>query len=138
MTTFKAVIVFYHWARRRGWRCLGIGAIFVLLFLFSAFAGVLADRVSKRRITVSIKVVEVIVTSLAAVAFLMKSEYALYAVLFLMATHSALFAPSKYGIVPELVKQEQLSSANSQLESFTYLAIILGSSLAPHSAICIF
>lgn len=108
------------------------GAIFVLPFLlFSASAGVLADRVGKRGITVSVKLIEVIVTALAAVAFLMKSEYALYAVLFLMATHSALFAPSKYGIVPEIVKQEQLSRANSLLESFTYFAIILGSSLAP-------
>ena len=68
---------------------------------------------------------------LAIAAFGAASQTGLYTVLFLMATQSALFGPSKYGIVPELVDRQQLSKANSLLESFTYLAIILGSALAP-------
>lgn len=108
------------------------GAIFVLPFLlFSATAGILADRYSKRNMAVLVKIAEVGVTTLAVCAFFIKSEYALYMVLFLMATHSALFAPSKYGMVPEIVDKDQLSRANGILESFTYLAIILGSALAP-------
>ena len=48
-----------------------------------------------------------------------------------MASHSALFAPAKYSIIPELVKSEQLSQANGAMEAFTYLAIVIGTALGP-------
>ena len=107
------------------------GAVFVLPFLlFSPFAGVLADRISKQRVIVAIKIIEMAVTALGACIFFAGNETGLFVVLFMMATHSALFAPSKYGIIPELVEKEQLSYANGLLESFSYLAIILGTAFA--------
>ncbi len=108
------------------------GGLFVVPFLlFSAPAGALADRLSKRTIVVAMKGAECLIALLAILAFAVGSATALYAVLFLMATQSALFGPSKYGIVPELIDREQLSRANSLLETLTYLAIILGTALAP-------
>jgi len=107
------------------------GALFVAPFLIlSPVAGVLADRLSKRNIIVSMKLTELSIAALAISAFATASSTGLYCVLFLMSSQSALFGPAKYGIVPELVKRDQLSRANSLLESFTYLAIILGSALA--------
>jgi acyl-[acyl-carrier-protein]-phospholipid O-acyltransferase/long-chain-fatty-acid--[acyl-carrier-protein] ligase len=109
-----------------------IGAIFVLPFLlFSPAAGVWADRYSKRHITVFIKVLEIAAMGLAMLAFAFRSEWLAYAVMFLMSTQSAIFSPSKYGMVPELVGKDRLSRANSLFVMFTYLAIILGSALAP-------
>jgi acyl-[acyl-carrier-protein]-phospholipid O-acyltransferase / long-chain-fatty-acid--[acyl-carrier-protein] ligase len=108
-----------------------VGAAFVLPFLlFSAPAGCLADRLAKTRIIVVVKLVEVVVTALAVLAFAMGWHNGLYLVVFMMATHSAFFAPSKYGIIPELTDRDQLSRANGLLESFTYLAIIFGTTLA--------
>ncbi|MBK5274877.1 MAG: acyl-[ACP]--phospholipid O-acyltransferase [Desulfuromonadales bacterium] len=108
-----------------------VGAAFVLPFLlFSAPAGCLADRLRKSRVIVAVKMVEVLVTLLAVGAFAMGWHNGLYAVIFLMATHSAFFAPAKYGVIPELAGREQLSRANGLIESFTYLAIILGTTLA--------
>ena len=108
-----------------------VGAVFVLPFLlFSAPAGCLADRLRKSRIIVAVKVVEVGVTALAVAAFALGWQNGLYVVIFLMATHSALFAPAKYGVIPELAHREQLTRANGLVESFTYLAIILGTVLA--------
>jgi acyl-[acyl-carrier-protein]-phospholipid O-acyltransferase/long-chain-fatty-acid--[acyl-carrier-protein] ligase len=108
------------------------GAVFVGPFLlFSAFAGKLADRFSKRNIVVLAKVAEVVVMAAGCVVFLSKSIFGLYCVLFLMATQSAFFAPAKYGIIPELVKSEQLSQANGLLEGLTYLAIVIGMALGP-------
>lgn len=108
------------------------GAVFVVPFLlFSAFAGRLADRFSKRNIVVAVKVAEVIVMALGLVAFVLKMDLALYAILFLMAAQSAFFSPSKYGIVPELVRRDQLSRANSFLEALTYLAVVIGAVLVP-------
>ncbi len=108
-----------------------VGAAFVLPFLlFSAPAGCLADRLHKSRIIVAVKVVEVVVTALAVAAFALGWHNGLYLVIFMMAVHSAFFAPAKYGAIPELAGREQLSRANGLVESFTYLAIILGTVLA--------
>lgn len=108
-----------------------VGAAFVLPFLlFSAPAGCLADRLRKSRVIVAVKVIEVVVTALAVVAFYFGWHNGLYLVIFMMATHSAFFAPAKYGVIPELTGREQLSRANGLIESFTYLAIILGTILA--------
>ncbi len=113
------------------WVSLG-GAIFVIPFLlFTPAAGVLADRLSKRTITVCVKFLEIVVMALAALAFSMKWAPGAYIVLFLMSAQSALFGPSKYGIIPELVRRDQISAANGALVMLTYLAIILGSALGP-------
>jgi len=110
-------------------------AFFVLPFLlFSAAAGVLADKYSKKTIIVICKFAELAVMICGAAAFLLKSELGLYIVLFLMATHSAVFSPSKYGIVPELVERDELSKSNSLLVMFTYIAIVVGTALAPFVA----
>ncbi|MBW8034960.1 MAG: MFS transporter [Planctomycetes bacterium] len=103
------------------------GIWFVVPFLlFTAFAGTLADCFSKRTIVVFVKVAEILVMLAACIAFAFASRYALYAVLFAMAMQSAFFGPSKYGIVPELVRSNQLSKANGFLEGCTYLAIVGG------------
>src|SRR6185369_14675300 len=108
-----------------------IGAAFVLPFLlFSAPAGSLADRFAKSRLIVGVKLLEVAVTALAMVAFALGLENGLYVIIFLMAIHSAFFAPAKYGVIPELVPKDQLSRANGLIESFTFLAIIIGTALA--------
>ncbi|MCZ6625175.1 MAG: acyl-[ACP]--phospholipid O-acyltransferase, partial [Deltaproteobacteria bacterium] len=47
-------------------------------------------------------------------------------VVFLMALQSTFFSPAKYGILPEMVPDRDLSRANGLLEMSTFLAIILG------------
>lgn len=103
------------------------GAIFVLPFLlFSSSSGILADRFSKRNIIVLTKTLEFFALGLGVLAFYYESEIGSYFVLFLMATLSAIFAPSKYGILPEIVATDRISRANGLMTSFTFLAIILG------------
>lgn len=107
------------------------GAIFVIPFLlFSSTAGVLADRFSKQRLLMGMKVIEMVIMILAMLAFGMKSVWASYTLLFLLATHSAMFGPSKYAIISELVPQDKVSSANGLITSFTYLGVIVGTFLA--------
>jgi acyl-[acyl-carrier-protein]-phospholipid O-acyltransferase/long-chain-fatty-acid--[acyl-carrier-protein] ligase len=107
------------------------GLVFVIPFLlFSSTAGVLADRFSKQRLLMGIKGVEIATMVLAMIAFALKSIWASYSLLFLLSTHSAMFGPSKYAIISELVPQEEVSRANGLITSFTYLAVIVGSFLA--------
>jgi acyl-[acyl-carrier-protein]-phospholipid O-acyltransferase/long-chain-fatty-acid--[acyl-carrier-protein] ligase len=54
----------------------------------------------------------------------------LLVVLFLMGTHSAFFGPPKYGVLPQLVTDEELPRANGLILMTTFLAIIFGTALA--------
>jgi acyl-[acyl-carrier-protein]-phospholipid O-acyltransferase/long-chain-fatty-acid--[acyl-carrier-protein] ligase len=106
------------------------GAVFVAPFLlFTGYAGHLADAVSKRTVLISVKVFEVAVMLLGLVVFFSTRIELMLAVLFLMALHSTVFSPAKYGIVPEMMGDEDLSRANALLEMSTFVAIVLGTSI---------
>jgi len=108
-----------------------VGALYVLPFLIlSSTAGTMADRFSKRNIIVVVKFVECCVMILGTISFYLGSKLLAYGALFLLACHSAIFAPCKYGIVPEIVPPERISRANGILTSCTYTAIIIGTFLA--------
>jgi MFS family permease len=111
-------------------------AMFVFSFpfiLFSGYAGYLADRFSKRRIIVLSKVAEIAVMGLGVPAFLLfgwSGFPGLLLVLFLMGTQSAFFGPSKYGIMPEMLRTRDLPRANGVILMTTFLAIIFGTASA--------
>ncbi len=106
---------------------LFVGALFSLPFIFfSMTGGFLADRFSKRAVTVWIKVMEIVTMLLALTGLAMGSLPLQLAAIFLLSTQGALFGPSKYGLLPELLPQKQLSWGNGVLELTTFLAIILG------------
>jgi acyl-[acyl-carrier-protein]-phospholipid O-acyltransferase / long-chain-fatty-acid--[acyl-carrier-protein] ligase len=105
------------------------GAVFVLPFLlFSGYAGHLADKVSKRTVMISVKAFEIAVMTLGLAVFFTNRMEWMLAVLFLMALHSTVFSPAKYGFVPEMVDAKDLSRANGLLEMSTFVAIVLGTS----------
>jgi len=107
---------------------LMVGVLFAAPFiLFSLVGGYLADRFSKRSVTIWTKVFEVGVMLFAAAALVGPNLYLALAAIFLVCTQGALFGPSKYGLLPELLPQEELSWGNGVLELGTFLAIILGS-----------
>lgn len=94
--------------------------------LFSMAGGFLADRFSKRQITIVTKIIEIAAMVLAVPAFLSHSIAFELTVLFLVATQAALFGPSKYGLLPEILPQKWLSWGNGILELGTFLSIIGG------------
>lgn len=107
------------------------GAIFVLPFIiFSSLCGKLADNYSKTTILRAAKVLEIAIMLAGVATFTYHSEWGSYGVLFLMAAQSALFGPSKYGILPEIFAKDQVPAANGWLSLFTNVAIIMGSFLA--------
>jgi acyl-[acyl-carrier-protein]-phospholipid O-acyltransferase/long-chain-fatty-acid--[acyl-carrier-protein] ligase len=107
-----------------------VGALYILpYFLFSGYAGNVADIYSKRNVLVTTKLLEIGVMSSALLAFYSERIEVMMAVLFLMAFNSTFFSPAKYGILPEMLPDRDLSRANGLLEMSTFLAIILGTSL---------
>ena len=112
-------------ARQRDWVVLLVGGLFALPFiLFSMTGGFLADRFSKRSVTIGTKWMEVAVISFALLA-LARNSLALESVgVFLLSTQAALFGPSKYGLLPEILPEKELSWGNGIIELGTFLASI--------------
>lgn len=107
----------------QGW----VGLCLTLPFiLFSGWGGQLADRLSKRSLTVGLKAVEIAVIAMAAWAFWIGEVWLAVAAMVAMATQSAFFGPAKYGMIPELVRERRLSGANGLINLLTNLAIIAG------------
>ncbi len=105
------------------------GVVFVVPFLlFAGTAGQIADRFSKTRVLQSTKAFEIVIMTLGIFALLAGRIEGLLVVLFLLATQANFFSPAKYGILPEMLPEAELSRANGLLELTTYIAIVVGSS----------
>jgi acyl-[acyl-carrier-protein]-phospholipid O-acyltransferase / long-chain-fatty-acid--[acyl-carrier-protein] ligase len=110
---------------------LWVGALFALPFiLFSMTGGYFADRYSKRSVTIGTKIFEIGVMLFAIFGFIVQSMPMLLAALFLASTQGALFGPSKYGLLPELLPEDRLSWGNGVIELGTFLAAIVGTVIA--------
>src|SRR5487761_169439 len=106
---------------------LVIPLLFALPFLlFSMAGGYLADRYSKRGVTIATKVMEIAVVIFATTGLLLHSIAIPVAAIFLIGCQAALFGPSKYGLLPELLPEAKLSWGNGILELGTFLAILIG------------
>src|SRR5580700_4226392 len=104
-----------------------VGTLFSVPFiLFSMTGGFLADRYSKRSVTIWTKIFEIAVMALAIAGLAWQNLHLEMAAVFLASTQAALFGPSKYGLLPELLPEPRLSWGNGVLELGTFLAIIAG------------
>ena len=122
-------LTFKHFGPKTG--AAVVGAVFIFPFLlFSGYAGYLADVVSKRRVMIWCKFLEIVVMTGMVPSLFLSAQgvwWPMLAVLFMMAVHSTFFSPAKYGLVPEALPAEDLSRANGLLEMTTFVAIVLGS-----------
>jgi acyl-[acyl-carrier-protein]-phospholipid O-acyltransferase/long-chain-fatty-acid--[acyl-carrier-protein] ligase len=114
-------------AGRAGRELSIVSAVFILPFLlFSGYAGQLADVYSKRTVLVVSKSLEIGAATLGLGAFFFGHLQLTYVVLFLIAVQATFFSPAKYGILPEILPDRDLSRANGMLEMSTFVAIVLG------------
>jgi acyl-[acyl-carrier-protein]-phospholipid O-acyltransferase/long-chain-fatty-acid--[acyl-carrier-protein] ligase len=108
--------------------------VFAAAFLvFSGVAGFISDRFSKRPVIILSKFAEILVMLLGLVGFYYFDVIGfsgMMGVLFLMGTQSAFFGPSKYGVLPEMLRSTDLPRANGVFLMLTFLAIIFGTALA--------
>ena len=104
----------------------------VPLIAFSVPAGLISDRFSKRTVIIVMKAVEIVLMAAAAGVLFVQPQGGVPALVILgcMGAQSALFSPSKYGILPELLPHSRLSLGNGVLEMWSTLAIIAGTASA--------
>src|SRR6202162_1852469 len=83
---------------------LVVGALFAIPFiLFSMTGGYLVDRHSKRSITIGTKLLELGVMAFTILGLFLNNLPMECVSVFLISTEAALFGPSKYGLLPELL-----------------------------------
>ncbi len=111
---------------------LALAAFALPFVLLSGLGGFLSDRLAKQRVIVGCKIAEVGIMGVGLIVLLTEGLSAdvqlllLICVLFLMGAHSAIFAPSKYGVLPELFREDRLLPVNGAVQMTTFLAIIFG------------
>jgi len=109
-----------------------VGNLFAVPFLlFSMAGGYLADRFSKRSVTIGTKIFEIFAMIFAIYAFAHGSTRMAFVVIFLASTQAAFFGPAKYGLLPEVLPDDLLSWGNGILELTTFIAIIAGAVAGP-------
>jgi len=108
---------------------LSTGLLTLPFFLFSASAGQIADKFDKARIIRLVKLFEIGIMLLGAAGLGLHSVPLLLGVVFLMGTHSAVFGPVKYSILPQHLHPDELVGGNALVQMGTFAAILLGTIL---------
>lgn len=104
--------------------CAGL---FILpFFLFSAFAGVLADIKEKSSMIKILKLFELGIVLIATIGIFISNIYVMWLALFFMGVQSAFFGPLKYSILPQHLSNKELMGGNGLIESGTFIAILIG------------
>ena len=128
------IFVTYRLAARAGGDAASIvmlaGAVFIApFFLFSGASGTLADRIDKSAIARWVKVAEIGIMAIGATGLWLESLPLLLVALFCLGTHSTVFGPIKYALLPQHLLNEELVAGNALIEAGTFLAILLGTIL---------
>lgn len=101
--------------------------LFILpFFLFSALAGQFGEKFNKDALIRLIKIGEIVIMAVGATGFVFNHLALMLLALFAMGTHSALFGPVKYSILPQALREEELVGGNGLVEMGTFLAILAG------------
>ncbi len=101
--------------------------LFILpFFLFSALAGQFGEKFAKDALIRAIKLAEIVIMAIGAVGFVSDHLVLMLLALFAMGTHSALFGPVKYSILPQALREDELVGGNGLVEMGTFLAILAG------------
>ncbi len=109
--------------------------VFILpFFLFSALFGQFADKFEKSVQIRRVKLFEVVIMLLATLGFWLNNVPLLLFVLFLLGLQSTIFGPIKYGILPQILRPEELVGGNALVEMGTFVAILAGTIAGPQLA----
>src|SRR5260370_19551665 len=122
------LLVLFEFGKEEGGSMVTLGGVVFILpfFVLSALGGQLADRFDKAEVAQKIKLAEMGATVIAAAGVILHSIPVMFAAVFLFGVLAALFGPVKYGILPDQLREAELTAGNALIEAATFLAILLG------------
>jgi len=111
------------------WINIASGLFILPYFIFSPFAGQLADKYEKAILIQMVKLAEIFIMLLGAIGFYLDHIGFLVITLFLMGTQSTFFGPVKYSILPQHLDEDEIVTGTSLIEMGTFVSILLGTLL---------
>jgi LPLT family lysophospholipid transporter-like MFS transporter len=118
---FTVIALVMHAQTPETWYVPALQSSFLVAFVVLApWTGTLADNFPKARVLIAANLLK---ASGAILLFLNVEPLIAYAI---VGSGAAIYSPAKYGILPELVKHDELVKANGWIEGSTILAILLG------------
>jgi acyl-[acyl-carrier-protein]-phospholipid O-acyltransferase/long-chain-fatty-acid--[acyl-carrier-protein] ligase len=105
------------------------GAMVLPYMLFSPFAGKLPHYFKKTRIVKAAKILELPIMMVAVLGFEFQNLTLALTAVTLMGLQSALFSPSKYGLIKDIGGQEGISAGMGGMEAFAFIGILTGTFL---------
>lgn len=129
---FLAAFVAVKWVNpEEGATIVNITAAALVLpyLLFSPLAGKLPKYFSKVRIIKTAKLAEFGIMLIALLGFYLQNIYITIASVVLMGLQSALFSPSKYGLIKDIGGVKGISEGMGGMEAFSFVGMLLGAVL---------
>jgi len=112
---------------------IALGVMFMVTLLpramMSPFAGVLADRIDRRRILVGASLLQAALTAAMVAAAASASIRVLFALMLVRAAASSLVTPAEAASIPRVVEESEIGPANALLSSMWSVTYILGMAL---------
>ncbi len=105
-------------------------ALVIPYLLFSPLAGRLAKIYPKRKVVVWAKFAEMLIMLVAAAGFWWHSTILVLVSILLMGLQSALFSPSKYGLIRDIGGESGISFGSGAMEMFAFVGILTGTLMA--------
>jgi len=107
------------------------GLAFVIPFaVLAPLAGALGDRLPRRSLVIGLRLAEIPLVLIGVWGFANGLPSLMFCALGGLALQSALFAPVKLSIMPDLVDERRLPGANAALQAITIVAILGGTAAA--------
>ena len=118
---FTVIALVMHAQTPETWYVPALQSSFLVAFVVLApWTGRLADNFPKARVLIAANLLK------ACGAFLLFLNIEPLIAYAIVGSGAAIYSPAKYGILPELVKHDELVKANGWIEGSTILAILLG------------
>ena len=105
---------------------LSAALLIIPFFLFSAFAGQLADKYDKAVIARRVKLAEIGLITIASYSLYSGNVTLQLLCMFLGGMQSTFFGPIKYSILPQYLSKDELLGGNGLIEMGTSISVLLG------------
>ncbi|MDD5405516.1 MAG: acyl-[ACP]--phospholipid O-acyltransferase [Sulfurovaceae bacterium] len=93
--------------------------------MFFSPSGFISDKYSKAIVIRYASFAAIIITALITVSYIMGLWYLAFGLTVMLAIQAAIYSPAKYGIIKEIVGEENLGEANGFIQAITITAILL-------------
>lgn len=130
IATVAALVLINEYARKPGIAVVVIAIIMTIPSLFALASGVFIDRFSRKGVMILMDVLRAGAALLPLLVHRADQLYILFIAAFAVNAFGAVFAPARNASVPNMVREEQLLTANALIQATDLASLILGASLA--------